>query len=174
MVTPVDFGYNPETAKDHYRKVEIPDDALKTNLKARSEFNQFVKTLRGHGINVLVFDKSKKSKLAKDFTPDNIYTKSWISMGPSGNIILYPLANPSRELEKNAFRYILEDLTYNYKVNRVYNLSMGPGKFLEGTGSLVIDRLKRRVFCSRSTRQDKGLFEKWGWKNSYQPIYFDT
>jgi len=63
---------------------------------------------------VLVFDKSKKHDLANDITPESLFVKSWISMGPSGNIILYPMANKTRECEKHAFRYILEELTYNY------------------------------------------------------------
>jgi hypothetical protein len=126
---------------DNYKAIKKPEDNKKINDKAQTEFTEFVKTLRSHGVNVLVFDRSKKLDLVHDFSPFSCFVKSWMTMGPSGNIIIYPTAIKSREIDKNSFRYILEDIMYSFEVKRVYNLFMGPEKFLEGGGSLVIDRI---------------------------------
>ena len=102
MIRPEDFGYNPETAKDNefMSKLDnVRNDAIR-------EFDNAVEILRKNNINIIVYDKSTSLDLKDDKVPDAVFSNNWISTDSNGSIYLYPMAVHSRNLEKNAFRYV--------------------------------------------------------------------
>jgi len=120
MVAPIDFCYNHQTAHDNEFMNNVGDSrAIKQN--AIEEFNAAVVELQKKQINVIVFDKSEFGDLDQDHTPDAVFPNNWISTQSNGTVILYPMFAQNRNLEKNCFRFVLEDLMANFKVSKVIN-----------------------------------------------------
>jgi len=170
MIEPVSFRYNDQTAVNNYYQ-QILDGLTpdQTQKKALSEFNDFVCVLREKGINVIVV----KDTLIPD-TPDSIFPNNWISFHESGNVGLYPMcAENRREERREDILDILVD-DYKYKINYIKDFTEfeSHDKFLEGTGSMVLDRENKICYAAISIRTDEQAVLQWCDVFDYTPVCF--
>ncbi|MGV3589601.1 MAG: citrulline utilization hydrolase CtlX [Adhaeribacter sp.] len=168
MVRPVSFGFNPETASTNAFQNELQHhSAAEIRQQAIAEFDKFVALLQEKGINVTVIDDTEAP--AK---PDAIFPNNWITLHRNGTIALYPMHAPNRRLERR--QDILETLREQYQVKKVVDFSQHEEKekFLEGTGSMILDHDNRIVYACLSPRTDADLLEEFCQHFGYQPIVF--
>ncbi len=170
MMEPVAFRYNEQTSVNNYYQQVLdglsPDQ---TQKKALSEFNTFVDVLREKGINVIVV----KDTLNPD-TPDSIFPNNWVSFHESGNIALYPMYADNRrdERREDILDVLVDD--YNFKINYIKDFTEfeDHDKFLEGTGSMVLDRENRICYAAISVRTDEQAVLQWCDVFDYTPVCF--
>ena len=169
MIRPVNFGYNEETAKDnHYQnKDSIFKDA---NERAQREFDDMVLNLRQNGISVHVFQDDEN-----EYTPDSIFPNNWISFHKNGDVGLYPMYAENRRLERRP--EILEFLeNKGFIISNIidYSSAEAENKFLEGTGSMILDRKNRLAYCSISNRSNEDLFIEFCEDFEFTPVLFNS
>lgn len=169
MIRPVNFGYNEETAKDnHYQnKDSIFKDA---NERAQREFDDMVLNLRQNGISVHVFQDDEN-----EYTPDSIFPNNWISFHKNGDVGLYPMYAENRRLERRP--EILEFLeNKGFTISNIidYSSAEAENKFLEGTGSMILDRKNRLAYCSISNRSNEDLFIEFCEDFEFTPVLFNS
>jgi len=168
MVRPAGFGYNEETAaSNHFQSTDGKGDSEIHEI-ALKEFDEVVKTLRAHDIDVLVVDDTKTPH-----TPDAIFPNNWLSTHENKVLITYAMRSPIRreELRDDVLRK-LEDL-YGYK--KEYNFQhyiIEDGLALEGTGSMILDRENRIVYACLSSRTSIQLLAKFGILMNFKTVYF--
>lgn len=164
MIRPVNFGFNPETAVNNSFQADTGTDAQQ---KALEEFNGLVRLLEKNLVRLTVFDDT-----AEPYTPDSIFPNNWISFHEDGTVFIYPMFATNRRLEKKP--HILEKLTGKLSISKVIDLSYHEmeNRFLEGTGSLVLDRANRIAYASLSPRTDAGLLLEWCRLAGYTPVSF--
>lgn len=168
MIRPVAFRMNEQTAVNNYFQEELEMANATINAKAQKEFDAFVNVLRGSGVQVIVID----DKLATD-TPDSIFPNNWISFHKNGDVVLYPMFAPNRRRERREdVLTVLEDA--GFKINNVvdYTSAEEAGLFLEGTGSLLLDRENDLVYCALSDRADEALIIEFCEDFDCAPIIF--
>ena len=167
MIRPRDFKFNEQTAANN-RFQQDSDDA-DVQLKAVQEFDAFVSTLRSNDINVTVIDDT-----ADPETPDSIFPNNWISFHDDGTVILYPMFSLNRRLERR--EEILEELSKRYLITNRIDLSAyeNDDLFLEGTGSLVLDRVAKIAYACRSIRTDEKVLEDFCKQTGYRSVVFDA
>ena len=169
MVRPISFRANEQTAvNNHYQKdmSSIPQEELQ--VLAQAEFDAFVENLRGIGVNVVVFN-------AKDGldTPDSHFPNNWISFHENGTVGLYPMFAENRRSERR--EEVLTQLeNEGFQIENIVDYSSGEEEnvFLEGTGSLILDRVNRKAYCALSQRADEGLFIEFCEDFEYTPVVF--
>lgn len=169
MIRPACFGYNTETAVNNYFQ-NLPDLPIETlQAAALAEFDNMVNELRQHGIDVLVIEDSKEPP-----KPDAIFPNNWLSTTPDGKLFVYPMYAASRRSEKRD--EILKQLNHEFVVKDVQDWSEfeAEGRFLEGTGSMVIDHENRLIYAAISERTNLSVLEKFATVNSYQAMVFLT
>ncbi len=148
MVRPANFGFNTETSSNNfYQKTdERPPDII--NSIARSEFNGFVELLKQNKLKVLDVEDNAEPKKT-----DAVFPNNWFSTHEDGQVILYPMFSSNRRLER---RNDLIDLLVKsgFKVGEIIDLTFFEqyGQYLEGTGSLVLDRQHKIAYACRSVR----------------------
>lgn len=167
MIRPISFGFNEETSFNNFFQVNPSIDKDLVQQKALQEFDNMVQVLKGCEIDVMVIDDTPKP--AK---PDAIFPNNWFSTSPSGTIDVFPLYAVNRRAEKR--KDILNTLTENFIVKEVKNWSEyeAEGRFLEGTGSMVIDHDNKMIYSSVSERTSLSVLEKFASANGYQAIVF--
>ncbi len=168
MIRPVDFQLNKETAVNNFFQRELELSAEEVNQKAQKEFDDFVKVLREANINVYVFDD-----LAENKAPDSIFPNNWVSFHENGNLALYPMFAESRRRERRMD--VLEQLEqkgFIFKEVYDYTSAEQEGVFLEGTGSLILDRPNKKAYCALSPRADEDLLIEFCEDFEYMPIAF--
>ncbi|NNK76893.1 MAG: amidinotransferase [Maribacter sp.] len=154
MIRPVNFRMNEQTAVNNYfmEKMDLKNKSI--NEKAQEEFDAFVRVLRAKGVNVIVIDDKKDPD-----TPDSIFPNNWISFHTSGNVAIYPMYAENRRLERREDIFdILEE--HGFIINNIidYTSAEQEGVFLEGTGSILKDRVKQKAYCALSERAHEELF----------------
>src|SRR5688572_30405737 len=155
MVEPAGFGANPETAGDNAFQSEVPAaEAADVETRARAEFLAMVEALESRGIEVVTFAPSGNHR-----PPDSVFPNNWFSTHPDGSWVLYPMMAPSRRRERDS--EIVAWLASMYGDPVDLTAEEARGRYLEGTGSLVIDEPARVVYASRSSRTDEGLVASW-------------
>lgn len=154
MVRPVAFRKNEETAVNNYFQEDLELRNSEINKKAQQEFDDFVAVLRSHGVNVLVVDDKKETD-----TPDSIFPNNWVSFHSSGTVAVYPMfaENRRRERREDIFT-ILEEQGFQITDIVDYTAAEEEGIFLEGTGSILKDRVHQKAYCALSERADEELF----------------
>lgn len=170
MIEPVAFGFNEETAKNNYFQQNDETPEAKIQAQALAEFRGMVELLRANGINVMV----EKDTL-EPHTPDSIFPNNWVSFHSCGKVVLYPMFAENRRAERRP--EILERLSREgFEVKTKLNLTgyerAAKPEFLEGTGSIVLDRDSRAAYACLSPRTSKNLFEIFCRELDYQPIVF--
>ncbi len=169
MVRPVSFRMNEQTAVNNYYQKEL-DSLLPAavNAKAQKEFDDFVEKLRNSGVNVIVVNDIKEND-----TPDSIFPNNWVSFHENGTVGLYPMFAENRRLERRediletleADGFIIKDIVD-------YTSAEDESIFLEGTGSLLLDRIHRKAYCALSPRADEDLLIEFCEDFEYTPVIF--
>lgn len=171
MVRPVAFRMNEQTAVNNYYQKVIDNLLPNTvNAKAQEEFDAYVEKLKAVGINVIVIQDT----LEPD-TPDSIFPNNWISFHESGDIALYPMFAENRRLERR--EDVLTQLEeQGFVIENIvdYTVAEQEAVFLEGTGSLVLDRANEKAYCALSPRADEELFIEFCEDFEYTPVVFNA
>lgn len=167
MVRPAAFGFNEETAANNYFQSNPGIDKEQLQQKALAEFDNMVQTLRSHGITVLVIEDSKEPP-----KPDAIFPNNWLSTSPGGVLSVFPMYAPSRRIEKRD--EILDQLAKEFVIREVQDWGEyeAEGRFLEGTGSMVIDHDNKMIYACVSERTSLPVLEKYAAANNFQAIVF--
>ncbi|WP_339716126.1 arginine deiminase-related protein [uncultured Kriegella sp.] len=168
MIRPVSFRMNEQTAVNNYfmEDLEIKNQVI--NNKAQEEFDNFVGVLRSKGINVIVVDDTKLPD-----TPDSIFPNNWISFHADGTVVLYPMFAENRRNERREdVLDILEERGFLIENILDYTSAEEAGVFLEGTGSILLDRENEKAYCALSERADEELFIEFCEDFEYFPILF--
>ena len=167
MIRPAAFGYNEETAGNNFFQSPSSLDPLTLQQIVVGEFDNMVDILRENDIEVLVIEDSPSPP-----KPDAIFPNNWISTSPESVVSVFPMYAQSRRPEKT--QDILDWLNKEFQVNDLHDWSEfeADGKFLEGTGSMVIDHQQQMIYASASPRTSVSLLEKFASANGYQAIVF--
>ncbi|CAL2074813.1 citrulline utilization hydrolase CtlX [Tenacibaculum sp. 190524A05c] len=171
MVRPVGFRMNEQTAVNNYYQ-KVLDNVLPStvNAKAQEEFDNYVEKLRSYGVNVIVVSDTTETD-----TPDSIFPNNWISFHENGTVGLYPMFAENRRLERREdILDILEE--EGFIIDGVIDYTSGEEQnvFLEGTGSLLLDRVNRKAYCALSPRADEELFIEFCEDFEYTPVVFTS
>lgn len=171
MIRPVAFRMNEQTAvNNYYQKVLDGLSPSTVNDKAQEEFDAFVQKLRLVGVDVIVVDD-----ILNPDTPDSIFPNNWISFHENGDVALYPMFAENRRLERREdILDILEEK--GFVINNImdYTSAEEDGFFLEGTGSLVLDRENGKAYCALSPRADEELFIEFCEDFEFTPVIFEA
>jgi hypothetical protein len=170
MIRPIMFGYNPETAESNVFQSKAPDNMQKKiQERALAEFDIFVERLRENGINVIVFQDHPEPH-----TPDSIFPNNWVSFHQDGRVVLYPMMAHNRRLEKKIDFITSLEFEHDFRVKEIIDLSYfeNENKFLEGTGSMVLDRVNKIVYSCRSPRTHPEALNVFCKLFKYSPFLF--
>lgn len=171
MVRPAAFGFNPETAATN--RMQTIDGALAAGAqaRARAEFDACAAALRGTGIPVCVVDDTPEPR-----KPDAVFPNNWVSFHEDGTVALYPMHAPNRRAERRAEIVRAAARECGFEVRRTLDLSRHEraGRFLEGTGSLVLDHEARIAYACRSPRTHEVVLEEWARELRYEAVVFDA
>jgi hypothetical protein len=171
MIRPVAFRMNEQTVvNNYYQKVLDGLSPSTVNDKAQQEFDAFVQKLRLVGVDVTVVDD-----ILNPDTPDSIFPNNWISFHENGDVALYPMFAENRRLERREdILDILEEK--GFVINNImdYTSAEEDGFFLEGTGSLVLDRENGKAYCALSPRADEELFIEFCEDFEFTPVIFEA
>jgi hypothetical protein len=166
MIRPVSFGFNPQTADSNaFQNQDAEQQQVQD--KALQEFDNFVEILRGNGVDVILINDTPEPH-----TPDSIFPNNWISFHSTGDILLYPMQAENRRLERR--EDIIRRLEEKFKVRHIIDLTRfeAEGKFLEGTGSMVLNREDKLAYACLSPRTDMEVLDVFCQQTGYQPIVF--
>ena len=167
MVRPAAFGFNAETAANNYFQSNPNIENNELQQKALTEFDNMVQTLRSHAINVLVIEDTKEPP-----KPDAIFPNNWLSTSPNGLVSVFPMFAPNRRIEKR--EAILDQLGKEFIIHDMQDWSEYEveGRFLEGTGSMIIDYDNKMIYACVSQRTSLSVLEKYAVANGFQAIVF--
>jgi hypothetical protein len=177
MIRPAAFDYNPQTAATNkmQKRAAAPVAGLAQPPSAQqlalSEFDSFVRILRGEGLEVCVADDTPLPP-----KPDAVFPNNWVSFHEDGTVVLYPMQAQSRRLERRP--QILDRVAteLGFRVRRMVDLTKheASGRFLEGTGSLVLDHCERVAYACASPRTHPAVLEEWAHELGYETVMFDA
>ncbi len=167
MVRPARFAFNEETAENNFFQQKSTSDAVAE--KALEEFDAFVKLLRGNDVDVTVVQDTPEP-----WTPDSIFPNNWFSSHLSGELVLYPMFAENRRLERKP--EVLDLLRRKMNHRKLIDLTHWEkeGAFLEGTGSMILDRDKRIAYCCRSPRTSEKVLADFCSRMNYDAVIFDA
>ena len=170
MIRPCRFLSNPETAESNH--FQQPDKSINVDTQqmlALAEFDSLAKALQEAGIHVIIIDDT-----LEPHTPDSIFPNNWISFHGDGTVVLYPMAAPNRRAERRSD--IVEAISTSYCVKQVLDLTAHEqdNAFLEGTGSVVLDRTHRIAYACLSARTNYQVLEDFARQLSYEVVAFEA
>lgn len=165
MIRPVNFAFNLETAVNN--AFQVRTDATDVQAQALQEFDDFVSLLKKNHVDVVVVEDTPHPH-----TPDSIFPNNWVSFHDDGTILLYPMFAPNRRAERKG--HVLENIYSKFRVTNKIDLSYYEKNnlYLEGTGSMVLDREDKLAFACLSPRTDKKVLQEFCDKMNYEPITF--
>jgi hypothetical protein len=171
MVRPASFGYNPETATTNAFQRQPASGAGGEAAAARLEFDGLAGALTSEGVRVCrVEDTAEPPK------PDAVFPNNWVSFHEDGTVVLYPMQAHSRRHERR--REIIDEVAarLGFRISRVLDLTSheAHGRYLEGTGSLVLDRHERIAYACLSPRTDAAVVAQWCSELGYEPVLFSA
>lgn len=166
MIQPVNFGFNAETAVNNTFQKNTDRDVQQTALQ---EFNDFVSVLRNNKVDVTVIEDSLEPS-----TPDSIFPNNWISFHDGGRIFLYPMFALNRRLERKVA--VIDAVKNKFHVAEIIDLSITEADelFLEGTGSMVLDRENKIAYACLSPRTNENMLNKFCGIAGYYPETFHS
>ncbi|MDG1529522.1 MAG: arginine deiminase-related protein [Polaribacter sp.] len=169
MIRPVNFRMNEQTAVNNYYQQELTNTLPATiNAKAQKEFDDFVIKLQKNGIEVVVVNDTETPS-----TPDSIFPNNWISFHENGDVGLYPMFAENRRLERR--EDVLEVLeSKGFVIENIVDYTEAEEEvvFLEGTGSMILDRESQKAYCAISPRADEELFIEFCEDFEFTPVVF--
>jgi hypothetical protein len=165
MIRPVNFAFNEETAVNNAFQVEGAGENAQE--KAAREFDSFVSVLRDSGVDVMVVEDTPEP-----YTPDSIFPNNWVSFHTDGTLVLYPMFAPNRRQERK--EGVLDVLGQTFVIRRRFDLTgwEAKSKYLEGTGSMVLDRDQRIAYACLSPRTDADVLDDFCRRLEYRPVTF--
>jgi hypothetical protein len=168
MVRPVAFRMNEQTAVNNYFQKDLAADNV--NERAQAEFDEFASKLKKVGVNVIVVN----DKLEDD-SPDSIFPNNWVSFHENGDIGLYPMFAENRRKERR-LEYFARLEEEGFKIKNIvdYTEAEEHDLFLEGTGSLLLDRVNRKAYCALSPRADEDLLIEFCEDFEFTPVIFNA
>nr|WP_298659727.1 arginine deiminase-related protein [uncultured Flavobacterium sp.] len=171
MIRPVAFRMNEQTAVNNYYQKVLNDLTPETvNFKAQQEFDHFVEKLKNVGVNVIVIQDTKQPD-----TPDSVFPNNWISFHETGDVVLYPMFAENRRLERREdVLDILEEAGFEITEVMDYTSAEEDNVFLEGTGSILLDREFNKAYCALSPRADEELFIEFCEDFDMSPVIFEA
>ncbi|MDO6676885.1 arginine deiminase-related protein [Tenacibaculum sp. 1B UA] len=169
MVRPASFRMNEQTAVNNYYQQELSGMLpASVNAKAQEEFDTFVEKLQAVGVTVVVVEDTKKPN-----TPDALFPNNWISFHENGDVAIYPMFAENRRLERREdVLEILEEKDFVIENVVDYSEAEEEEVFLEGTGSMILDRYNRKAYCALSPRAEEELFIEFCEDFEYTPVIF--
>jgi len=171
MIRPINFRMNEQTAVNNYYQ-KVLDNILPSsvNAKAQKEFDAYVEKLKSFGVHVIVISDEENTD-----TPDSIFPNNWISFHENGTVGLYPMFAKNRRLERREdILDKLEEEGFIIKTTIDYSDAEKHDVFLEGTGSLLLDRINRKAYCALSPRADEDLLLEFCEDFEYTPVIFNA
>ena len=169
MIRPINFRMNEQTAVNNYYQKELAGLLpAAINAKAQQEFDVYVEKLRGIGVHVVVVNDTDEFD-----TPDSIFPNNWVSFHESGTVGLYPMFAKNRRFERRE-DILLKLEEAGFLINDIIDYTSAEEEhvFLEGTGSLLLDRVNRKAYCALSPRADEDLFIEFCEDFEYTPVVF--
>ncbi len=165
MIQPVQFNFNAETAVNNSFQVNLNDQFAQE--KAQKEFDEFIAKLRWNGVDVTVVKDTMDPH-----TPDSIFPNNWISFHADGSICLYPMFAHNRRLERK--QSVLDVIQNKFIVTEIIDFTRFESEslFLEGTGSMVLDRDNKIAYACLSPRTNKIVIDNFCQKMNYQAVNF--
>ncbi|WP_313376107.1 citrulline utilization hydrolase CtlX [Chishuiella sp.] len=169
MVEPTAFYYNPETAVNNFFQTETNDSKEEIQAEALKEFNQMVSDLRSKGVNVITLKDTPTPQ-----TPDSIFPNNWISFHANGNVVLYPMFAKNRRDERREEEVLSLLEEKGFLINDVIDFTSAEEDeiFLEGTGSIILDRENELAYACISQRTDEDLLIEFCEELEYTPVIF--
>ncbi|MEM7278426.1 MAG: arginine deiminase-related protein [Pseudomonadota bacterium] len=172
MIRPAKFQFNPETRDSNaFQSQQALFAASKEQELALAEFEQLSARLSAAGVRVVVIDDTPEPH-----TPDSIFPNNWISTHSDGTVFVYPMATASRRLERRQDVIELLRDEYQFQVQRLVDLSDLEKEqvYLEGTGSMVLDRINKIAFAAQSDRTHQAALQRFSELSGYQLHVFDA
>jgi len=168
MVRPVAFRMNEQTLVNNFFQKSIT--AENVNEHAQAEFDAFVSKLRKVGVKLIVVDDK-----IEDDAPDSIFPNNWVSFHQNGQIALYPMFAENRRKERR-LEYFAKLEEEGFKIKEIVDYTAGEEEdvFLEGTGSLILDRENRKAYCALSPRADEDLLIEFCEDFEFTPVIFNA
>ncbi len=165
MIRPVNFGFNEQTSGNN--AFQVRGDEENARSKAIKEFDEFAKLLRSNGVDLSVVEDTPEPH-----TPDSVFPNNWFSTHEGGTLVFYPMYAPNRREERKPS--VINFIKENFKVKRVVDLTLNEKSelFLEGTGSMIIDRDHNLVYACRSPRTDEKVLEQFCEELDYDYFLF--
>ena len=168
MIRPIAFRMNEQTAVNNYYQEDLDIANREINQKAQQEFDQFVAVLRSHGVKVIVVSDDN----SRD-TPDALFPNNWVSFHEDGTVTIYPMFAENRRAERREDVFdILENEGFIISDIMDYTSAEDFDVFLEGTGSIILDRENKKAYCALSPRADEELFIEFCEDFEYFPVIF--
>lgn len=169
MIRPVRFSFNEQTAESNaFQNASLAGRPIdQAQGAALREFDEMVRQLRANGVDIMVYNDTPDPH-----TPDSIFPNNWVSFHFSGTVALYPMQAENRRLERR--QDIIDDLAQQFHVSKVVDLTSfeNEGKYLEGTGSMVLDRMSRVAFACLSPRTHPDVLAEFSRQTGYKTIAF--
>ncbi|SDR74292.1 hypothetical protein SAMN05216503_0702 [Polaribacter sp. KT25b] len=171
MIRPINFRMNEQTAVNNYYQKSLKDLLPATiNSKAQKEFDTFVEKLRSFGVEVIVVSDNKEFD-----TPDSIFPNNWVSFHDDATAAIYPMFAENRRLERREDVFLeLEKKGFLIENIVDYTAAEEEQVFLEGTGSMSLDRENKKAYCALSPRADEDLFIEFCEDFEYTPVIFTS
>ena len=172
MVRPNSFRKNEETATNNHYQRDIsqasPEEIIE---RAQEEFDGLAAQLTAAGIEVVVFDEAEPHK-----TPDALFPNNWISTHADGTVALYPMFAPNRRTERREDVPLVLEHQFGFDVRQIIDFTEfeSHNKFLEGTGSIVLDRINRKAYAALSDRTDARALEHFCDQLNFEPVAFQA
>ncbi len=170
MIQPVGFRYNEQTAvNNYYQQVMDGLTPAATQEKALEEFNIFVEKLRAKGVNVVVIPDTDCPD-----TPDSIFPNNWVSFHADGTVGLYPMCAENRrdERREDILEILVDDHGFDLQEIKDFTEFEEHDKFLEGTGSMILDRENKLCYAAISIRTDEQAVIQFCDELGYEPVCF--
>ncbi len=171
MIRPVRFMSNPQTLESNAFQVEPDATPAEQQQLALSEFDGLVSALEGAGVRTFVFPDTHEPH-----TPDAVFPNNWVSFHADGRVVLYPMEAPNRRGERRLDVIECLDREHGFHVSEVIDLSWHErdGNFLEGTGSMVLDRVNRIAYACLSSRTQLDALGDFAQRLDYEVIAFEA
>jgi hypothetical protein len=169
MVRPETFGRNDETAASNFFQRAVPSGIADAAQRAQREFDALALALARAGVHVHQFAGQRGEAL-----PDEVFPNNWLGLHADGTAVLYPLLAPSRRRERRPDILAALADSCGYAIDRVLDLTglEAKGEYLEGTGSLVLDRERRVAYACRSPRTHENALAEFGRALRYEIVSF--
>ena len=171
MIRPTRFQSNPQTADSNAFQTEPDASPAEQQRAALPEFERLASALRDAGINVVVFDDTPEPH-----TPDSVFPNNWVSFHADGTVVVYPMEAENRRAERRLDIVERLDAEFGFQVREVVDLSHheADGHFLEGTGSMVLDRVNRIAYACLSSRTHLDVLGEFAQRMNYDVVAFEA